>query len=120
MHTNQHLFPGNTPSRPEITEPLTAIVGAHAARPFDKQAVEAALAALHAAPNLLAIGDQDLDEVIRQDRLAYEEELVYEAVLVAELRQRAQERQVGAIATVHYLSPPEQQTPPPSDHSLAS
>jgi hypothetical protein len=94
--------------------------GAYAAQAFDKQAVEAAIRKLHQLPNLLAIGTQNLDEVLRQDRLDYEQELRYEGELEANLRRQTEEQHLGVVATVHYLPPPETQAPlPPSTEYLA-
>jgi hypothetical protein len=120
MRIDQHFSPGNTPSRPATTEPHTAIVGAYAARAFDEQAVKEAIRALHTPPNLLAIGDQDLDEVIRQDRLDYEEELRYEAALLESLQERRTQQHLGTIATIHHLPTQTVQEVLPSQENLAS
>jgi len=103
----------------ETNDPPSRIVGAHAARAFDKQAVERAIKALHEPPNLLAIGDKDPAEVLRQEREAYEHELAYEAALHAGLT-RYHQQHLGAVATVHELAFQPSETPSAPHTYLAS
>lgn len=90
----------------EAKDPHSTIMHAYATQAFIKESVQKAMQALREPPNLLAIGDQDPEESLRQERLAYEEEEKQEAERRAKLNNRIQADHLGktaAHATVHQL-----------------
>lgn len=82
----------------ETKDPNTRIVHEYTARAIAVTAIQE-----YVQPHrFLAIGDQDLDEVIRQDRLEYAEEERYEA----ELKQQLAARYQTNTATIYELPVP--------------
>ena len=83
---SEHLANYGTPLGSETNDPHITTVCHYAAHTV----VRAASRNDVISHSLLAIGDQDLDEVIRQDRLDYAEEQAYEEELMKQFAEKRQ------------------------------